>query len=79
MGQRLPLLKARELIRILNRLDFVLLRQKGSHAFFRHSQNGRSTIVPMHSGEDIDRGLLHTILKEIDVSPEEFLKMWKRS
>lgn len=69
---RLPQLRARDLIRVLKALGFQLVRQRGSHAFYQHTETGRSTLVPIHGGEDIDRGLLRAILREIDVSPDEF-------
>lgn len=75
---RLPQLKAREVIRALKMLGFEIIRQKGSHAFMKHSSTGRSTIVSVHGGEDIDRSLLHLILKETEISPEEFIEALKR-
>ncbi|MCB4757369.1 MAG: type II toxin-antitoxin system HicA family toxin [Elusimicrobia bacterium] len=47
--------------KILRHLGFLLLRQKGSHAYFRHP-DGRSTVAPMHRGEDLGRGLIRAIL-----------------
>lgn len=44
---KLPLLTAREWIKILFKMGFVLKRQKGSHAFFEHS-DGRTTVIPIH-------------------------------
>ncbi len=42
--------------------------------FFEHS-DGRTTIIPNHGGEDIDRGLLNKIVKkDLQISREEFLK-----
>lgn len=70
---KLPLLSAEELIRILKKLGFEEIRQKGSHRFFRHP-DGRSTVVPVHSGRDIGRGLLRKRLNEIELSRENFLK-----
>ena len=71
---KLPLLKARELSRILNKLGFKFIRQEGSHMFFRHV-DGRTTIVPNHPGEEIDRGLLNKIVKkDLQITREEFLK-----
>lgn len=70
---RLPPLKAREIIRALTVLGFEFKRQKGSHAFYSHPITGRSTIIPVHGGEDIDRSLLQAILKEAGLTPEEFL------
>lgn len=73
---RLPTIRARILIRILLNLGFVESRSKGSHRIFKH-QDGRKTVVPMHQGEDIGRGLLRTILRQIHVSSEEFQKLVK--
>ena len=42
--------------------------------FFRHP-NGRTTVIPNHPGEDIDRGLLNKIVKQdLQLSREEFMK-----
>ena len=70
----LPILKTKDLVRILKRLGFQEMRQKGSHRFFMHS-DGRTTIVSVHKNEDIGRGLLRQILREIEVSPDEFAKL----
>ena len=72
MSRLLPL-KSTEIIRILSRLGFERIRQKGSHIFFRHP-DGRTTVVPMHKGEDVGRGLLRKILQDIELSWEEFEK-----
>ena len=71
---KLPLLTAQELTKILTTLGFELKRQKGSHMFFEHP-DGRTTIIPNHPGEVIDRGLLIKIIKkDIQMSRDEFLK-----
>ena len=72
---KLPLLTAKELIKILLRLGFVCKRQKGSHMFIEH-RDGRTTVIPNHPGEQIDRGLLNKIIRQdIRLSQEDFLKM----
>ena len=70
---KLPLLSAREVIRILRKMGFEEIRQKGSHKYFKHS-DGRATVVPVHPGRDIGRGLLKKIINEIEVDREEFFK-----
>lgn len=52
---KLPVVSAKQLIKILQKLGFVETRQKGSHKFFKHA-DGRVTSVPFHS-EDLGRGL----------------------
>lgn len=72
---KLPLLRAVELIKILEKLGFKIIRQKGSHVFLRHI-DGRTTVVPNHPGEKLDRGLLNKILrKDVCISREEFLEL----
>ena len=71
---KLPLLTGKELAKILTKMGFYTVRQEGSHLFLQHS-DGRTTIIPMHSGEEIDLGLLNKIIKkDLQISREEFLK-----
>ena len=69
---KIPILKPQEVVRILNNLGFVEVRQKGSHKQFRH-QDGRATTVPFHKGRDISPRLLRQITKDIDLTIDEFL------
>lgn len=71
---KLPLLTAKEIIRVLKKLGFELMRQEGSHMFFEHT-DGRTTVIPNHGGEEIDRGLLNKIVKhDLEMEREEFMK-----
>ena len=73
----LPLINANELSKVLKKLGFEFKRQDGSHMFFEHA-DGRTTVIPNHPGEDIDRGLLNKIVKhDLQISREEFLKHCK--
>ena len=74
MKSRIPALKANSLIKVLRKIGFFKICQKGSHIFFQHS-DGRSTLIPYHKGKDIGRGLLRQILREIKISPEEFINI----
>jgi predicted RNA binding protein YcfA (HicA-like mRNA interferase family) len=69
---QLPILSAKSLERILLNLGFQRVRQKGSHVFYRHP-DGRTTTLPHHSGRDLARPLVREILREIELTPEQFL------
>jgi len=69
-----PVLKPREVIRGLEKLGFIVLRQKGSHIQFKHP-DGRVTTVANHKGRDISPNLLRQILIDIKVDVDEFLKI----
>ena len=58
----------------IERLGFINIRIKGSHYFFRHP-DGRTTVVPYHKGEDISVGLIAKIIKDCEVSKEEFYEL----
>ncbi len=59
---KLPQITANQLAKAITKKGFIFVRQKGSHMFFRHN-DGRSTIIPNHPGEKLDRGLLNKIVK----------------
>ena len=66
-----PILKPQEVCRILEKLGFAVVRQRGSHVQYRHP-DGRGTTVPLHKGRDIAPGLLRQIVKDIGLTLEEF-------
>lgn len=68
-----PVLKPREVIKVLTRLGFVEARQRGSHKQFRHP-DGRATTVPVHAGRDISPILLRQIAKDIGLTIDELLR-----
>jgi predicted RNA binding protein YcfA (HicA-like mRNA interferase family) len=70
---RLPVLKPREVVRVLEKLGFVKVRQRGSHKQYRHA-DGRCTTVPFHGSRDVSPLLLKQIIKDIRITPEEFAK-----
>ena len=70
---RLFPVSAKRLQPLLIDLGFVLIRQKGSHQFWQHP-DGRSTVLPVHSGEDVGKGLLRAIVNQLELDVDEFLK-----
>ena len=68
---RLPITDFKTMEKLLLGLGFKAERQKGSHVFFRHP-DGRTTTVPNHPGRDFARPLIREILREIEMTPEQF-------
>jgi predicted RNA binding protein YcfA (HicA-like mRNA interferase family) len=73
---RLSAVNFRILDNVLRKLGFEPVRQKGSHVFYRHP-DGRTTTLPRHGGRDIARPLLREVLREMDLTPEEFAEVLK--
>jgi predicted RNA binding protein YcfA (HicA-like mRNA interferase family) len=66
---KLPPLSGRDIIRALERLEFVQVGQSGSHLKLRRA--GISSIVPVHKEEK--KGTLASVLRQAQVEQDEFL------
>ncbi|MEO5584535.1 MAG: type II toxin-antitoxin system HicA family toxin [Flavobacteriales bacterium] len=72
---RLGGFRYRDIARRLKRCGFDFHRQAaGSHEIWHNKGTGRFTTIPNHSG-DMPEGTLRAILKQADITPEEFLKL----
>jgi len=69
-----PSLGGKQLVKVLKKIDFSVIRVKGSHHFLRHS-DGRCTVIPVHSGETIGPGLLTKILRDCEITRDDILKL----
>ena len=69
---------AKKIIKALSVVGFMVVRKRGSHVVMKHS-DGRITVVPVHSGEEIGTGLLMKIIKDTGLSREEFMKLLKET
>jgi len=63
--------KPEEVQRVLEKLGFQRIRQSGSHVVYRHP-DGRWTTVPIHPGKDVAKGTLRKIIKDLEITVEEF-------
>ncbi len=74
MGNRLPQMTPREMIRAIERLGFRLVRSSGSHQSFWNPVTKRMTVIAMHSAE-LKRGAMFGILKQAGISEEELRRV----
>lgn len=74
MAPKLPSLTAKDLAKVVKKCGFIFYRQKGSHQIWKHP-DGRWTTIPFHPGEDIGKGLLRQILRDIKISPKDFTNL----
>ena len=68
---RLKVINSKKMEKLLFKVGFERVRQKGSHVFYRHP-DGRTTTIPHHSGRDLARPLIKEILREIELSVDEY-------
>ena len=74
--QKLPLIKAKDLLKFLEWLGFKPVRMRGSHIRMK-SEDGKVTTVPVYGNKEIPRGLLRKIIREdLQRSVEEFVEKY---
>ncbi|MGB0768828.1 MAG: type II toxin-antitoxin system HicA family toxin [Phycisphaeraceae bacterium] len=71
MSDRFPRVSGQQLIVALSKCGFEVARIRGSHNFLKHA-DGRATVVPVHRGETIGPGLLNKILRDVEMTKEQF-------
>jgi predicted RNA binding protein YcfA (HicA-like mRNA interferase family) len=74
MSQKTPRVTADEVIRIIEKLGFFLVRQSGSHKIYKNEEGKRVTI-PYHTQKIIHVKVLRSILRDADITIEEFNKL----
>jgi predicted RNA binding protein YcfA (HicA-like mRNA interferase family) len=68
---RLPVISAKRMVKLLERQGFLITRISGSHHMLRHP-DGRRTAVPVHGNDDIAIDLLMKILRQVEITPDEY-------
>ncbi len=71
MTRKLPRITAGEVIKVLEKAGFFLARQSGSHKVYKNREGKRVT-VPYHSGKILHPKVLSSILKDANLTPDEF-------
>jgi predicted RNA binding protein YcfA (HicA-like mRNA interferase family) len=69
---KLPVVSARECVRALEKAGFVVSRQRDSHIKLKRLNPKARVVVPNH--KTIKPGTLRTILREADLTVEEFIE-----
>jgi len=75
MPPKLRPVSGMETVRVLERLGYVQVRQRGSHVVLKKQlSSGRAIgcVVPLH--QELAIGTLRSILRQAEVPPEEFIK-----
>ena len=68
-----PALTGKKLSKALHRMGFETIRITGSHSYLKHP-DGRCTVVPIHRGEIIGKGLLSKIIRDCEIDRDELRK-----
>lgn len=73
---KLPLVTGGDFIKVLQKKGYYKDRQVGSHVIMVHdAQTDKTVSVPVHKGKTLGRGITRALLKDAEISREEFLRL----
>ena len=70
---KLPVLKPIDVIKRFKKLGYIEDRQRGSHVILYHPRTKYLASIPLHV-RDLAKGTLRAILKQSNITREEFMK-----
>ena len=73
---KLPAIKGKQLLKILQGVGYILDHIQGSHHVLRRA-DGKKTTIPIHGNKEIPKGTLLGILTDLDISKEELVSLLK--
>ena len=73
----LPVLSGRDVIKALGKIGFKIVGRRGSHVRLKR-KDGKTLIVIIPDHRELARGTLKSILKQANLSREEFLEILKK-
>jgi len=73
MNPRLPVVSGKQLIRVLERFGYEVVRQKGSHVRLRHARDPQRVAVTVPLHDEIAFGTLKRILQDAKISVEQLV------
>ena len=71
---KLPRPTGKEMLRFLEERGFTLVRIRGSHHVL--AQGNLRTSIPIHGNRVLKIGTLRGILRDIEMSPADFERLW---
>jgi len=71
--KKLPVVSGAECVKALERIGFVVYRQRGSHIVLIRKTLPAQTTIPNH--RELDRGTLRAIIRQTGLTVDEFIEL----
>lgn len=68
---KLPVASGNDCLKVALKIGFEFKRQKGSHLILTKEE--KLLVIPLHKA--IKKGTLHQIMKILEITPEQFIKL----
>ena len=73
MSERLPVVSGAQLVKVLERIGWTAVRQRGSHVRLKHTDSATFLVVPLH--RELKRGTLSGILRDAGLDRDELRRL----
>lgn len=74
---KLPVVSGKEMVRILSLKGFRVVRQRSSHVQLK-DEKGRLVTIPVQSGKDVSIGVTLKVLRDAEITREEFIALSRK-
>jgi predicted RNA binding protein YcfA (HicA-like mRNA interferase family) len=78
MSPKLPAVSGRQVVRVLESVGYQVIRQRGSHLRLRDESEPEHLPVTVPDHKTIKPGLLRQILRDANLTVDEFVDLLKR-
>jgi predicted RNA binding protein YcfA (HicA-like mRNA interferase family) len=78
MNPKLPVVSGRQAIRVLERVGYEVVRQRGSHIRLRDESDPEHLPVTVPDHKNLKPGLLRKIVRDTNLTVDEFVDLLKR-
>ncbi|MCL5678822.1 MAG: type II toxin-antitoxin system HicA family toxin [Candidatus Thermoplasmatota archaeon] len=70
---KLPSVSGKDAVKVLSKFGSEFRRQVGSHMVLKREKDGKKVTIPNH--DELPKGTLRAIIRECDLTVEEFIKL----
>ncbi len=74
---KLPSISAKEAIKAFEKIDYQVIRQRGSHIRMRHKTDANKQPITIPNHKILGKGLLRKLLRDTELTIEYFLELIK--
>ena len=71
---RIPVIKAKDFYQFLIKYGCVAISIRGSHHKIQNPKTSKISVVTIHGGKDFDKGAFSSVLSQLEIDVDEFLK-----
>lgn len=72
MGSNLPILSGREVVKIFEKFDWTIARQRASHIIMTKENEIVTLSIPDH--KEVAKGTLRSLIRSANITVDEFVK-----